>query len=260
MVGASLVGRRHGPRAAGLVGSLPIVAGPVLLALAVEQGDAFAADAAAGTLLALVAVVAFLLVLAGASSRWRTAVTVALAWVAFLTVAVLVSGFEPGPLPAAAIGSAALGVGALLLPRGAVAPAQRRMPAWDLPLRAAAAATLVLVVTALADAAGPRLSGALALSPIAISVLTGFSLATQGRAATLVLLRGLIAGLPAVVCFFTIAALTLEPWGTAGAFAAATVAALALQGAVAGATGPGDAAARTAAPPGTGESHPTHSA
>lgn len=260
MVGASLVGRRHGPRAAGLVGSLPIVAGPVLLALAVEQGDVFAADAAAGTLLALVAVVAFLLVLAGASSRWGTAVTVALAWAAFLAVAVLVSGFEPGPLPAAAIGGAALGVGALLLPRGAVAPARRRMPAWDLPLRAAAAATLVLVVTALADAAGPRLSGALALSPIAISVLTGFSLATQGRAATLVLLRGLIVGLPAVVCFFTIAALTLEPWGTAAAFAAASVAALLLQAAVAGATGPGGAAARTAAPPGTGESHPTHSA
>ncbi|UUY02054.1 hypothetical protein LRS13_15170 [Svornostia abyssi] len=133
--------------------------------------------------------------------------TVALAWAAFLAVAVLVSGFEAGPLPAAAIGSAAL-----------------------------------------------------ALSPIAISVLTGFSLATQGRAATLVLLRGLIVGLPAVVCFFTIAALTLEPWGTAAAFAAASIAALLLQAAVAGATGPGGAAARTAAPPGTGESHPTHSA
>lgn len=260
MVGASLVGRRHGPRAAGLVGSLPIVAGPVLLALAVEQGDAFAADAAAGTLLALVAVVAFLLVLAAASARRGTAVTLALAWSAFLVLAVAVSGFEPGPLVAGVVGATALAVGAVLLPRDGVAPGARAMPAWDLPLRAAAAAALVLVVTALADAAGPRLSGALALSPIAISVLTGFSLATQGRAATLVLLRGLIVGLPAVVCFFTIAALTLEPWGTAAAFAVATVAALVLQGTVAGAAGPGGAAPRHATPPGTGESHPTHSA
>ncbi len=254
------MGRRYGPRAAGLVGSLPIVAGPVLLVLAVEQGEAFAADASAGTLLALVAVVAFLLVLAGASSRWGTAVTVALAWAAFLATAVLVSGFEPGPLAGAAIGGAALGLGALLLPRGAVVPLARRMPAWDLPLRAAAAATLVLVVTALADEAGPRLSGALALSPIAISVLSGFSLATQGRASTLVLLRGLVTGLPAVVCFFTIVALTIEPWGTGASFLTASLAALALQAVVARATGPGGAAARTAAPPGTGESHPTHSA
>ncbi len=260
VVGASLIGRRHGPRAAGLVGSLPIVAGPVLLVLAIEQGEAFAADAASGTLLALVAVVAFLLTLAGASTRWGAAISVAVAWSAFLGVAVLVSSASPGPWVAAGCGAAALVVAALTLPRGAAFGPGVRPPAWDLPLRAAAAATLVLAVTALADAAGPRLSGALALSPIAISVLSGFSLATQGRASTLVLLRGLVTGLPAVVCFFTIVALTIEPWGTGASFLTASLAALALQAVVARATGPGGAAARTAAPPGTGESHPTHSA
>ncbi len=260
VVGASLIGRRHGPRAAGLVGSLPIVAGPVLLVLAIEQGEAFAADAAAGTLLALVAVVAFLLTRAGASARRGAVISVAVAWSVFLGVAVLVSSVSPGPWLAAGCGGAALAAAALMLPRGTVSGAAPRPPSWDLPLRAAAAATLVLVVTALAEAAGPRLSGALALSPIAISVLSGFSLATQGRASTLVLLRGLVTGLPAVVCFFTIVALTIQPWGTAVSFVTASVAALALQAVVAHATGPGDAAARTAAPPGTGESHPTHSA
>lgn len=232
----------------------------MLLALALEQGDAFAARAAVGTLLALAGVVAFMLVLAAVSARRGAAATLAAGWAVFLAVAMLTSEVEVGA-PAAAVWAAAwLVVGGVLLPRAEAPAARRRMPAWDLPLRAAAAATLVLLVTALAEAAGARLSGALALSPVAITVLTGFSLASQGRPATLVLLRGLIVGLPAVLCFFTIAALTMEAWGAAASLTTALLVAVGLQAAVAVATGPGGAAAVTATPPGTGESHPTHSA
>ncbi|MBJ7330925.1 MAG: hypothetical protein JHC95_13570 [Solirubrobacteraceae bacterium] len=232
----------------------------MLLALALDQGEAFAADAAAGTLLALVAIVVFMVVLAAASARFGTAVSLAAAWVAFLVGAVVVAGFEAGPLVAAACGAVALVAGARVLPHPPALGLSRPSPVWDLPLRAVAAATLVVAITAAADAAGPRLSGALALSPIAISVLTGFSLATQGRDPTLALLRGLVLGLPAVLVFFTIVALAVEPWGTAPAFVVATVVVLIQQTVVVLVTGPGGAAASPTTPPGTGESHPTHSA
>lgn len=236
VVAASLAGRMWGPRAAGLFGSMPIVAAPVLLALAIDQGEAFAADAAVGTLLAMVAIGGFLVTVGRVSARTRTPGTLGAAWVVFLAGAAVLSGVDVPPLLATAAGSVALAVAAFALPRGGRAGVGVVRPAWDLPLRAAAAAALVLAVTAAADAAGPRLSGALALSPIALSVLCGFSLATEGRPATLVMLRGIVTGLPSVLCFFTIVAITLEPWGIAGAFAAATAVALSLQATVAVAT------------------------
>ena len=62
VVGASLAARRFGPRIGGLVGGLPVVAGPILLVYALTQGADFAADAAAGTLLGLISLTAFVVV------------------------------------------------------------------------------------------------------------------------------------------------------------------------------------------------------
>ena len=62
VVGASLAARRFGPRIGGLVAGLPVVAGPILLVYALTHGAAFAADAAAGTLLGLISLTAFVVV------------------------------------------------------------------------------------------------------------------------------------------------------------------------------------------------------
>ena len=58
VVGASLVARRFGARVGGLIAGLPVVAGPILLAYALAHGRAFAAHAAAGTLLGLISLTA----------------------------------------------------------------------------------------------------------------------------------------------------------------------------------------------------------
>ena len=57
----TLVGRRWGPGAAGWVSALPVVAGPILLTMALEQGAGFVATAAAHTLIAVIAVLVFCL-------------------------------------------------------------------------------------------------------------------------------------------------------------------------------------------------------
>jgi hypothetical protein len=62
VVGASLTARRFGARVGGLVAGLPVVAGPILLAYALAHGRGFAAGAAAGTLLGLVSLIAFVMV------------------------------------------------------------------------------------------------------------------------------------------------------------------------------------------------------
>jgi chromate transport protein ChrA len=57
----TLAGRRWGPNAAGWLSALPIVAGPILLTMAIEQGSGFVATAAAHTLIAVIAVLVFCL-------------------------------------------------------------------------------------------------------------------------------------------------------------------------------------------------------
>ena len=46
IVATSVLARHVGVRVAGVVGGLPVVAGPILLVIAIEHGRSFAADAA----------------------------------------------------------------------------------------------------------------------------------------------------------------------------------------------------------------------
>src|SRR3954471_4222045 len=65
----TLAGRRWGPRMAGWLGGLPVVVAPILLALALEHGRAFAAEAAGGALISLLSLTGFILVY-GWCARW----------------------------------------------------------------------------------------------------------------------------------------------------------------------------------------------
>jgi cobalamin synthase len=65
----TLVGRKWGPGVAGWMSAFPIMSGPILLTVTLEQGAAFAARAAEGTLLAVVAVLVFSVVYAWVAER-----------------------------------------------------------------------------------------------------------------------------------------------------------------------------------------------
>jgi hypothetical protein len=59
IAGVTLAGRRWGPAVAGWLSAFPVVAGPILLFMALEHGPTFAATAAIGTLSAVLAILAF---------------------------------------------------------------------------------------------------------------------------------------------------------------------------------------------------------
>ncbi|HBZ07754.1 MAG TPA: hypothetical protein DEP03_15785, partial [Massilia sp.] len=86
----TLAGRRWGPAVAGWLSAFPIVAGPILLTLTLEQGPSFAASAAEGTLLAVVAILVFSLAYAWACVRYGVGGSMLLALLAYgLAVAAL---------------------------------------------------------------------------------------------------------------------------------------------------------------------------
>ncbi len=73
VIAATLVGRRWGQTAAGLVAGFPIVAGPILFFYALEQGPAYAVSASQATLIGLFSLSFFALAysLAGLDRRLR---------------------------------------------------------------------------------------------------------------------------------------------------------------------------------------------
>ncbi len=218
----TLGARRWGPRVGGWLGALPLVAGPVLLFLSIEQGAAFAARAAEATLAGLVAVAAFAVGYAWTAVRRPWWASLGAGWLAF---GVAIAALHPIPWrPLTALGAALAGFGLALagLPRASARrPGGPAAPRWDLPLRMGAALTLVLVVTGLADRLGPRLSGALTPFPVATAILLSFTHAQQGAPAALAFLRGFLPGMWSFALFCFVVALAIEPLGAALAFTAA---------------------------------------
>jgi hypothetical protein len=223
VVASSLAGRRWGPRLAGILVVLPIVAGPILLILYLDHGSAFAADAARAATLGIVPLAAFALIFAYLSRRRGWLVILLTSWLAVLVADLALSRV--------AVPAAAALLLALLALHGADSLLRRMdQPAtttwWDLPARALATAALVVLVTGFAAFLGPALTGALAPFPIALSVVCAFTVAQSGHAGVLALLRGIVPGLDGFALFCFLVAILINRVGAAAAFGLATAAAI----------------------------------
>ena len=233
VVGASLSVRRFGPRVGGLIGGLPMVAGPILLVYALAHGRGFAAHAASGTLLGLVSLTGFIVIYGRLAGRMGWLACTLAGLLAFVFGTLL---FSMVVLPAGlalALAGAGFVVGLVLLPRsGAEVSSSMPAPAWDLPLRAACALALVLALTAVAGWLGPQLSGLLTPFPVITTVLATFTHVQRGAPETVQLLRGMLTGFGAFALFCFALAVSLPALSVASAFALATSVALLTQAAM----------------------------
>jgi hypothetical protein len=231
VVGASLAARRFGARIGGLIGGLPVVAGPILLVYALTHGRGFAAGAAAGTLLGLISLIAFVVVYARLAGQLSWTASMLGGWAVF---AAATAAFSVISLPAGAglaLAGAAIAAGLAALPRRAGSPGPHGPPpVWDLPLRAGCALALVLTLTAVAGWLGPQLSGLLAPFPIIATVLAVFTHAQRGPDELARLLHGLLSGFGAFALFCFTLAVSLPALDTLAAFALASGVAVLAQG------------------------------
>jgi hypothetical protein len=229
VVAVSLAGRRWGVAVAGMLGGLPIVAGPILLVETLLHGRAFGADAAAGALLGLAALTAFVVVYGRVATAARPVPSVLCGWTAFLLGIAVLSLVEPPPALSLVLVAACFALGLRLLPPAPSPPPAAAPPWWDLPARALAALGLVLALTAVSGALGPHLSGLLAPFPIVTSVLAVFTHAHGGVAQVGVLLRNFLFGFYGFASFCFTLAVALPALTTTAAFGLATAAALTVQ-------------------------------
>ncbi len=230
VVAVSLAGRRWGVALAGMLGGLPVVAGPILLVETILHGRGFGADAAAGTLLGLAALTAFAVVYGRVSTAAGPVPSVLCGWTAFLLGVAVLSLVVPPPALSLIFVAACFALGLRLLPPAPwPPPAGAAPPWWDLPARALAALGLVLALTAVSGALGAHLSGLLAPFPVITSVLAVFTHAHGGIAQVGVLLRNFLLGFYSYAAFCFTLALTLPVLTSAAAFGLAVAVALAVQ-------------------------------
>jgi hypothetical protein len=250
VVCASLVAHRFGARIGGVVAGLPVIAGPILLVLALQHGSTFASDAAVGVLLGMVGLAAFVLAYV-ATARWRSWASAAAAgYAAFALAVVAMRPLSVSAFPALIIACGALVLTLGLLPRPPRADGATLVPGrWNLPARAACTAIAVVSVTALAPALGPHLSGLVTTFPIITAVLAVFTHAQRGRDETIRLLRGFTVGFFSYAAFGVVVATTIRPLGVGWSFALATAVALCVQAAGVAASQQGNADSRAMAPP-----------
>jgi hypothetical protein len=230
VVAVSLAGRRWGTAVAGVLGGLPVVAGPILLVLTLVHGPSFGGEAAAGTLLGLVALATFVVVYGRVSPFLGPTPSVLCGWAGFLVAVAILDQINPPDLVALVIAGASFAIGLRLLHAPPGEPEEiGELPWWDLPARAVASMALVLALTAASGSLGPDLSGLLAPFPIITSVLAAFTHLHGGTEQVKILLRNFLIGFYGFAAFCFVLAVSLPSLQTGSAFALAVAVALAVQ-------------------------------
>ncbi len=229
---ASMAGRKWGHAISGWIVAMPLTTGPITLLLALTHGTAFAADAAVGALTGGLSLASFLWVYARLSQRWSWLPTLAAATLAFgaVTAAFRVVALPVVPLFVGVLAAFWIVLRSLPPDSGSdLAPEVVPGP-WDIPLRMLVATGFVFLLTGIAPAMGPHLTGLLAPFPIFTATLGAFTHHLYGPAAVMSVLRGLVVGLFSYASFFFTLALLLVPAGILLAFAAAIAVEFAFQG------------------------------
>lgn len=226
LAAVTLAARRWGQGVAGWLGGFPIVAGPVLLVLTLEQGPAFGARAATAAVAGMAPTMVFVIVYARLAARLTWWQVVAAGFLAWAGMVALVSVAPAGLVASVLVGAAGLALAALLVrrPPGPVRPLPPNR--LELPARMAVGVLLTFVSSAIATAFGPRFAGYAAIFPLVASVVAGFSHALHGPETAVRFLAGLARGLWSVAVFALGLALLLPVTGVAPAFLAALAATL----------------------------------
>lgn len=225
----SLAGKRWGPSVAGWLSGLPVVVGPILFFLAIEQGQVFAAQSATAALSAMFAMIAFCVTYAQVAQRakWPWALVISL--LVWATAAVVLSLIPPSLVFSVIAAATALLAAPYLFPSVQPIVSGPAPKSDKLLLRMIAGALLTLAVTLLASTVGERWSGLLAVFPVLGSVMAVFSQQTRGPAFTAALLRATATGMYSFAAFCLVLALALPDMGLS-AFALGVVVSVGMLG------------------------------
>ncbi len=197
----TLAGRKWGAGIAGLLGAFPVVAGPIIIFIALEQGSAFAALTAVSAISATACLLIFGLTYSWACIRFSWPLALLSALLAWFILALTLAMASPNLGLALSIAIGSLVMTPFLLPHIKPNPPPKTK-LHDLPWRMLVGALLTFSVTTLAAALGEVWSGILAVFPVIGLVLAVFTHHTLGPAQVTQVYRGMVKGLYSFAAFF----------------------------------------------------------
>lgn len=230
ILGVTLAGRRWGPVVAGGLAAFPVVAGPILFFVSIEQGPIFAAHAAAAAIVGVAGNIAFGIAYSWISRKRPWLISLLGGWFAYFAVIAIFMAVNPSNRQAVVVTVAVLLLAAKAYPLTSSGEMGQVKPVPDLTYRMAAGLALVLAVTVFSAQLGSRLSGLLSVFPVMGSVLAVFSHRNVSQHFAVRLLFGMVRGFYAFVAFCFVLATALPKCSIGSAFAMALAAAVALQG------------------------------
>lgn len=223
---ATQAARRWGDSIGGWVIGLPLTSGPVSVFFALEQGKDFAAHAAQGAILGVVAVSVFCTAffLGARGHRWWQGALIAVA--CYLPAVWLISQLQLPLGWTEVLTLVALCAALLLMGKPGIVEGAVIQPAWDLPLRILTATVILVAITALAGTLGPLWSGLLSPFPIFTFVLAIFANAQSGAASAQRVVRGVTTGLFGYTAFFLVVGLLVTRLNLVAVYSLAILVAL----------------------------------
>jgi uncharacterized membrane protein (GlpM family) len=181
VVVASVAAERSGPFVAALITALPTAAGATYIILALEHPAAFIAASAVGSMAANAAVAIFALTYTALAQRYGIVLSITAATLVWFVAAAALQSVDWTPATALALNALVFGTTIPISARyrAAAVPTQAiKRTDYDLPLRAAAVAVVVTVVTTASHWIGPFASGTFAFFPI---VMGSFAVIIHSR-------------------------------------------------------------------------------
>ena len=216
--------RKWGSKVGGLIGSMPWVAGPILLFFILEQGKAFGIHSIQGSMTGVLALISFCFTYSTFSRKLPWLPTLLLAYGFYATTAVAITYLQLSLVLSYVLVIIVILLALRFFPAVTErSTSVRRLP-FDIPIRMAVATVFVLIVTGLARVLGPNWSGVLTPFPILTSVLAIFSHTLQGSHAVITTLRGLVIGLLGFTTFLFLQAFLLPQFSVALSFGLAFIA------------------------------------
>ncbi|MCB0649001.1 MAG: hypothetical protein KDC49_20165 [Saprospiraceae bacterium] len=208
----TLISRKWGNTIGGMIASMPWVAGPIILFIALEQGSAFAAASISGVMMGIIGWLTFCLAYIYVGYRHNAIWSVLAGYAAYLLTAYLFH-FLDGYLSLTAWFFLTLFLITLTVryypDTGRVVAKAGKPLRFDIPMRMVVMTSFVLIVTYSAQMLGPMWSGILTPVPVMTAVLAMFTHYTQGIDATIVILKGMFIGIYGFTAFLFLQAFLL---------------------------------------------------
>ncbi|MEZ0542761.1 hypothetical protein [Fibrella arboris] len=214
----TLVSRRWGHKAGGLIASMPWIAGPILLFLILEHGKSFGIQSVPGILIGILSLIGFCYCYARLAPYVTGIWSLLLSYVVFVLIALLFSAIKLSLLTSYGLVMGSVLAALRFFPVPAVTSAAVRRLPFDLPIRMVVATLFVVGITGLAAVLGPTWSGILTPFPIITSILAVFTHYLQGSGAAIVTLRGIVMGLLGFTTFLFLQAFFLPIFSVGASF------------------------------------------